>query len=173
MILILCPSHTHTHTAIQSSSNQSLPISILDTTSFVQPPVSTSSIITSSIQYVTDAVLEIQWELGTVLNPLNTSGMIQLNYTAAVLESDEEEITLILDVSTFVSDVMVARSELKANTLNPILVIEETTWVVSHLELQSRSCMFYLYSKCRLTPVQSSSPRLCPMILVQQVQLSL
>lgn len=126
-------------TAIQSSSRLSLSVIILDTKSFVQSPISTSSIIVASIHNVTE--LQIHWDLGTVLNPLNTSGMIQLYYTAAVLE----EVTLVLDVSSFVSEVMVARMELTATTvtLNPILVVEETAWVVGHL-VSNHDIVFYL-----------------------------
>lgn len=118
--------HGHTvicHTAIQSPDGFPLPVRILDNESSIQPTVSAAS-PEIRVSQQADDVLELVWDFGRIVIPQNdTFHILQLKYTAVVLDNDISNITIKFIAHSFAFGILASSSEFNAITLVPKLLV--------------------------------------------------
>lgn len=110
------------HAVIWTIIGSELPILILDTDIFIEPPISTSQ-SEVSVNRMSSNLLQLIWDLGLVSNPSNSSGgLVQLLYTA-VVDVTGVDTPLTFSASAFASGLMISSTQLSATTVTPILVV--------------------------------------------------
>lgn len=111
---------------IQSPSSLSFPIMILDVNNIIPSNIFTN-LSEANFDQITDDLLMISWDFGTVINNNNNSNVVfttQLFFTAIILDTGVSGTTMQFSASSFSSGLMISSTQLSAITLVPILVIE-------------------------------------------------